>query len=285
MVVISIVIYFAIATATTLLWWISVVKPLSNTLKNGQRVLNGEAVTPAKRPADEFEALDALIYDLGARWSREARTMQFDIEFKAIEHERRRVAKELHDEILPSLARLIRAVQSRNSERDIQDLVDELHETVAAFRDLLGELHPVDLEQFGLVAALNNICTRYARLTELCVDFIEETEDCELSELQQLCVYRAMQAALKMFTDSENDLLLVCYQRQYGDTVISVRCVDKRVSSAEWLSIEKHDFNAFESWCTMAGARVEFGSSQTDEFPCDLTITVSKNAQPEEFVR
>jgi signal transduction histidine kinase len=116
-----------------------------------------------ERPFDECSALNALIQDRGTQWSAHARAIKFDIEFKAIEAERRRVAKDLHDEILPALARLIRSIQGLNSNSNHSDetnsqIVENLHDTVAAFRDLLGELHPVDLEELGLVPALSNLC-------------------------------------------------------------------------------------------------------------------------------
>ena len=107
-------------------------------------------------PASDQSAVNARIHDLGTRWSTEARAIQYDFEFKAVEQERRRVAKELHDEILPLLARLIRSIQS--GEKFVANsLLDEVHSAIGAFRDLLGELHPVDLEELGLVSAIDNI--------------------------------------------------------------------------------------------------------------------------------
>jgi signal transduction histidine kinase len=203
-----------------------------------------------------------------------ASTRQFDIEFEAIEHERRRVAKELHDEILPAMARLTRWVLNEDSEGLQNDLIEEMHKTIAAFRDFLGELHPVDLEIFGLLSALSNICSRYARLTGLCVFLLEKVEEIDLPELEQLCLYRAMQAALRMFADSGNDILLITCSRNEHDYQISVRCIDKRVHSADWLSAEKRDFNAFESWCLKAGATVAIGTARSKEFPLDLIISV-----------
>lgn len=247
-------------------------------------------------PLDEYSALNALIQDRGTQWSNHARAIKFDIEFRAIEDERRRVAKELHDEILPLLARLIRWIQTHD--RDLKpaegintQIVNELHDTVGAFRDLLGELHAVDLEELGLVAALDNLCTRYSRFTERSVVFVEENDECNLSEHQQLCLYRAVQTVLRMFADSENDILLVSCKHTTDGTVVSARCVDKKVSSSDWL-LENQDFNTFESWCAMAGAEVSIAGSQLsgslsaaiEQFPTDLTISASKTLPPKEDI-
>lgn len=234
-------------------------------------------------PQDEFAALNTLIYELGARWSKEARDIKFDFEFRAVEQERRRVAKELHDEILPNLARLIRFVQSQNDKSICETLVDELHATVAAFRDLLGELHPVDLEELGLTSALSNICKRYARMTQRFVVFVEDSETCNLSDLQQLCIYRAIQSVLRMFAESQNDILLLKHDYHECTNVLSVRCIDKSVLDAEWLSSEKPEFNVFDSWCAMSGAIVEYGVSRhANEFPCDLIISIAETAPQRE---
>ncbi|CAN5457351.1 hypothetical protein BH10CYA1_BH10CYA1_27270 [soil metagenome] len=228
-------------------------------------------------------AVNARIQDIGARWSAEARSIQFDFEFKAVEQERRRVAKELHDESLPLLARLIRAIQSEST-HNANPLVDEVHQAISAFRDLLGELHPVDLEELGLVSALDNICKRYARICGRFVLFFEQTEECQLSELQQLCLYRAMQALLKMFAESQNDMLMVNYNRLDGKSIITARCADKLVSSAEWITSERADFDSFEAWCALAGAKVQFDwFGLRDQFANDIVITVSEetpNALP-----
>jgi len=224
----------------------------------------------AKGSADDFSALNSLIHDRAARWSKEARAIKFDIEFRAIEQERRRIAKELHDEILPLLSRLIRSIQANEN----PDLIDELHSTALAVRDLLGELHPVDLEEIGLVPALDNLCARHARLTGRCVIFAEETEDCHLSDEQQLCIYRAMQETLRMFAGSENDILLVTYQLSAKSSIITVRCVDKRVSSANWLSGESPQFEQFSTWCAMASAKLQFGA-HIGEFPCELVLSAA----------
>lgn len=232
-----------------------------------------------RKPSDEFSALNALIQDREACWSIKARAIKFDIEFKAIEQERRRVAKELHDEILPSLSRLIRSVESQGISANTEPLTAAVRETIAAFRDLLGELHPVDLEELGLVPALSNICKRYARMTGRAIVFAHEMEDCGLSDLQQLCLYRALQSTLSMFANSENDILLVSYDCVGEESIITARCIDRRVSSADWLSSDSPEFSAFETWCAMAGAECKIGDNYRGDFPCDLFISVSNSAR------
>jgi signal transduction histidine kinase len=215
---------------------------------------------------------------LAERRSQSHRPRQFEIEFKAIERERRRVAKELHDEILPSLARLIRSIESQDAEQQYIGLTTALHNMVAAFRDLLGELHPVDLEELGLVAGLHNLCARYSRLTGLSILFHEGTEDCALSEFQQLCLYRAFQLVLRMYSVSGNDILVVTCDEHHQQTVITMHCVDKMVAPFEWLSPDRPEYDVFDSLCALASARAEIGAPRKYEFSYDLVLRVEPNA-------
>ncbi|HEY9678946.1 MAG TPA: ATP-binding protein [Drouetiella sp.] len=232
-----------------------------------------EQVEKGERVTCEQSTLNARVQDIGARWKSEARAIQFDFEFNAVEQERRRVAKELHDEILPSLARLARSLEPLGA--DGATLVDAILKTNATFRDLLGELHPVDLEELGFVAALQNICQRYARLTERVVLFFERTEVCNLSELQQLALFRAVQCILKMFSASSNDILTVTYSNENGCTAVTIRCADKLVSSTDWISATNAEFNSFEAWAGLAGAQVAFNICDSrDQFPSDVRISV-----------
>lgn len=241
-------------------------------------IIDDTAKNIGKIAGDELTVLNAAIHARGAKWSQKARAIKFEIEFSATEQERRRVAKELHDEVLPSLARLIRAVQQRQAEPPAPvELVHELHATVAAVRDLLGELHPVDLLELGLVPALSNISKRCGRITNRNILFIEKDEDCLLTELQQLCIYRAVQTVLRSFAHSENDILVLAYNRIGGNCVISMRCIDKRVSGARWLWAEPHMFDSLQSWCAMAGANMQFGAQTFDETSHDLVITIAES--------
>jgi len=262
--------------------------------------------------ATSKSAIAARARHIGARWNAEARMIQFEFEFAAVEAERHRVAKELHDESLPLLARLIRSIQAQTGAASNPDLpgraasnvaesnaaasnsaassaaasscaalVDEVHQSISAFRDLLGELHPVDLEELGLLPAIDNICKRYMRRCGRLILFFEQAEECQVSRLQQLCVYRAIQALLKMFVESENDMLMIRYQRINEQSVITIRCADKLVSSAQWITAERADFDAFEAWCSLGGATVQLDSlGARDQFPNDLVISISEEASP-----
>lgn len=222
---------------------------------------------------NETWAIKEFIQDRGQNWSEWVRAIKFDVEFKAIEEERRRIAKELHDDTLPTLARLTRNLQKVELKEKTKEIVPHLLEVNEAFRNLLAELHPVDLEELGLVDAIRNLSRRYSTQTSRSIEFNEYSDSYKISEFQQLCVYRALQLIYKMFLKSKNDMLVVSYSTSSGIISISIRCLDKRVSRKNWL-FDNHHFDNFEVWCNLAGAQIKTTNDGDKNYDCDLVIAI-----------
>lgn len=219
-------------------------------------------------------------------WSDKARALKFETEFKLVEQERRRVAKELHDEVLPHLSRLVRTLQSTEDKIETQQIVLALHDLNQTLRDLLAELHPVDLEELGLSSAVQNLCQRYSRHYKTPISCKEENEVCCLSDLQQLAIYRALQLALKYFTESGRDSnnLLVRYRCVNGTTRLGLGLDSKKqyVAKALLQLMPEQELDAFFTWCSLAGAELEFttwSKNQSNTFLV-LTASDSKSTNP-----
>jgi two-component system NarL family sensor kinase len=108
----------------------------------------------------------------------EAQSMAFSsLALEAQETERRRIAAELHDTVLPDL---------RNSP------------AAARIREICGRLMPPDLNRFSLKDALISLCHNFVQQTGIeCVVEIEETLDFgSLSGEHRLHLYRIAQEAL-----------------------------------------------------------------------------------------
>jgi signal transduction histidine kinase len=87
---------------------------------------------------------------------------------EASEQERRRWARELHDETLQSLAALRLGLSSamRGSDEDrskaIEVAVESVTEEIANLRSLIVELRPAALDQYGTAAAIESLAERTA---------------------------------------------------------------------------------------------------------------------------
>ncbi len=123
------------------------------------------------------------------------------------EHERYRIARELHDDLAQRLTMLGLEFDRFKTESDpsmkdrVQLLRDQLRGISTATRDLSHQLHPFVLEYLGLVAALRTLC-RNAN-GKLKVTFIEENMPAQLDPGISLCLYRVAQEALQNASDRD----------------------------------------------------------------------------------
>jgi signal transduction histidine kinase len=124
---------------------------------------------------------------------------------QAEEAERRRIARELHDDLNQRLALLAveldllgqapPASGAQLGER-LGELSAQVKEVSSAVHELSHNLHPSKLEQLGLVAAVRGLCKEQAQAHNLDVEFTHRGMLPELSADTALCLYRIVQEAL-----------------------------------------------------------------------------------------
>jgi PAS domain S-box-containing protein len=156
----------------------------------------------------------ASIVDLTARRRAEVGLLesQRELQFltgrllEAQEVERRRIARELHDDVNQSLALLavemdILAASPPKSSVETADRVRELStrlkELSSSVHDLSHQLHPSKLEQLGLVAAVRGLCKELSQSHGLDVKFTHYREPGAVPPDAALCLYRIVQEALQ----------------------------------------------------------------------------------------
>jgi signal transduction histidine kinase len=122
---------------------------------------------------------------------------------QAQEHERRTIARELHDEIGQALTaiKVELAVARRSlSEGPATESLDEVRrisdQALRTVRDLSHLLHPTVLDDLGLVAALDQMLAGFSRRSGLVVRFEHEGVASKLSEERAVAVYRIVQEGL-----------------------------------------------------------------------------------------
>ena len=124
----------------------------------------------------------------------------------AQEAERRRVARELHDDFSQRLFTLSMDIELLQQRSDIpsEEVREELHslqEKIAVFskdlHDLSRRLHPSVLDELGLVRALESECRRFANYGGLRVHLTCDGVDDTLRKDVSLSVYRIAQEALQ----------------------------------------------------------------------------------------
>lgn len=119
------------------------------------------------------------------------------------EVERRRLARELHDETgqaLTSILLGLRAVDEKAQDEDTRKAVADLRELVVAtlhnVRRLAVQLRPKALDDFGLVPALERLVQTFAESSGIDVELEAQLGAGRLSEEVETTLYRIVQEAL-----------------------------------------------------------------------------------------
>jgi signal transduction histidine kinase len=151
------------------------------------------------RLAEQFATHAATAVDLSRRVARDALRRVV----AGQELERRRLARELHDETgqaLTSILLGLRAVEESEGADEMRKAAGELRELVVAtlqdVRRLAVQLRPKALDDFGLAPALERLAQTFAEATEMRVELEPQLGDERLPAEVETTLYRIVQEAL-----------------------------------------------------------------------------------------
>ncbi|MCS7051645.1 MAG: histidine kinase, partial [Thermomicrobium sp.] len=120
----------------------------------------------------------------------------------AQEEERRRIARELHDDPAQSLTAvlvLLKMLQNRRQDSDgtlLRELIDVTSATLESIRAIAQELRPPVLDDLGLPAALEGLAAQYRQRFGLAVRVQVRGQRQRLAPETELALYRIAQEAL-----------------------------------------------------------------------------------------
>src|SRR5215210_6606557 len=156
---------------------------------------------PAEDPVTEVDKLSRSFNGLLERIEEERRRSG-TLAMRAQEEERRRLARDLHDEVNQALTAILLGLEalSQDSPPDRVDEVAELKRLVnQAMEELLNlarQLRPTALDDHGLIPAIETQLKRFSARTGVEVRVSNEGEPETLPEDVQTAVYRILQEAL-----------------------------------------------------------------------------------------
>lgn len=124
----------------------------------------------------------------------------------ALEEERRRLARELHDDLTQRLAVL--AIEAGKLEQQFQGATDPLPERLRYMKEQIvrlsadvhmisRQLHPSILDDLGLVSAMESECASFAQREGITVKYDPQNVPATLPRDVALCIYRVTQEALR----------------------------------------------------------------------------------------
>jgi PAS domain S-box-containing protein len=117
------------------------------------------------------------------------------------EAERRRIARELHDDLSQKTALLMMDIEGLanrcpQERARFQELRERVHEIAADLHNLSYELHPSKLEALGLLSALKALCRDVSQQGGVPIAFTHEAIPDGIDPSVSLCLYRITQEAL-----------------------------------------------------------------------------------------
>ena len=124
----------------------------------------------------------------------------------SLEEERRRIARELHDDVSQRLAlmgieleQIMQALPKKdiNVRRRLRDVWGQNQETSQEVRQLSHNLHSSKLEYLGLIAALKSLCNDLSNHQELRIRFRHFDVPSYIPKDAALCIYRVVQESLR----------------------------------------------------------------------------------------
>ena len=165
------------------------------------------------------------------RSEREARTWAMAV-LQAQEDERRRIAREIHDDPLQRLLQLARRLEMLGStdassagEEQFVAVREELLRVVSHLREVTRGLHPAGLDQHGLVAAVRGLLVDLEFDEGLSTDFVVSGEVVSGSAEADVGLFRIIQEAVRNVVRHARARSLVV-SIHYGDDTARVIIVD-----------------------------------------------------------
>ncbi|MFL6275734.1 MAG: PAS domain-containing protein [Blastocatellia bacterium] len=176
-------------------------------LAEGRKVSLDFMLAPVKGDDGKVTHLVASAVDISERKSMEEALRDLSGRLISVqEAERRRIARELHDDLNQRMAilsiglqQLDQAIPKRQSalHARIQGLWASAQETSAEIHRLSYQLHPSKLEHLGLMAAVKDFCVEVSEHQSLKIEFRHRGFPAAVPKDIALCVFRVAQESLQ----------------------------------------------------------------------------------------
>jgi PAS domain S-box-containing protein len=230
-------------------------------------------------PGYKGHALGMVITDLSEQKRKQAdeikqaevtRQLLLEHMLSAQEEERRRIARELHDEagqLLTSLLVGLRTLEHARNLADVKKQGNRLREITAQALDEVGRLarglHPTVLDDHGLSVALSRYVAEYIKTHNIVVDLnLNEPGTSNLASAVQIGLYRIVQEALtNVARHSGARTVSIVFAR--SSTALEVAIVDDGCGfDAKAIAVSSHrlGIQSMKERAAMLGGTVSFAS-------------------------
>jgi PAS domain S-box-containing protein len=248
----------------------------------------------------EGHTLGMVVTDLSEQKRKQAEEMKqtetmhrllLERTLSAQEEERRRIARELHDEAGQLLTSLLVGLRTLEGSRNIADARAQGHrlrEITAKALEEIGRLarglHPTVLEDHGLGVALSRYVTEYAKTYNIAVDLtLGGLDSCKLQPAVQIRLYRILQEALtNVARHADAKVVRIVFAR--SATALKVAVTDNgRGFDIEAVAVSSNrlGIQGMRERAAMLGGTVSFTSKRTGtRILVEIPLTGQQDVQP-----
>jgi PAS domain S-box-containing protein len=210
--------------------------------KNDSQFWAHVILTPLRDESGKLRGFSEIVHDITDRKRAEEDLHSYADRLKTTsrrlvevqESERRLLATELHDRVGQNLTALginlsiiaggLPAGTKPELAARLEDCSSLVEGTVDAMRDVMAELRPHALDDYGLPAALRSLATGFSRRTGIQVAFEREGRGADLPKPVDLAMFRIAQEALNNVAKHANaERVEIAIRRKNGSAILSVR--------------------------------------------------------------
>jgi signal transduction histidine kinase len=193
----------AIIIGILLSWFFSrrILRRIQVISHGANNLLRGES-SQTDSPETISDELDDLTVSLNTMAEKLVRVVGAEKLLQGAEDERRRIARDLHDQTLADLSNVLRDIQSLKQDNSCRDAVEELETrlqgTINNLREVMDDLHPQTLDVLGLTAALEAHLASHEKNSSVETNFFASSaaEELDLPKTTQLQLYRIVSEAV-----------------------------------------------------------------------------------------
>jgi two-component system, NarL family, sensor histidine kinase UhpB len=196
------------------------------------------------------------------------------------EGERRRVARELHDEVGQTLTAMLLQIEAiaHDAPQHLRDELDHLRETARSgaedVRRISRRLRPEALEELGLRSALLSLSETTAEQAHLPVQAHVLRELPRLNREQELVIYRIAQEALTNVVRHAEARRVQLSMTTDGTAIVLAVCDDGRGFDAD-RPVDAHGLRGMQERAMLIGASLTISSRPRDGTRVTLRMTES----------
>jgi two-component system NarL family sensor kinase len=212
-----------------------------------------------------------------------------------IEHERKRISREIHDGIIQLLGSVkfrLESFKRDSNQSDVSQMADLerslelLQTTITDLRRLCFEMRPSLIDQVGLMTAMNSLIEDFEKGTNIVVIADFDFEDQILNEAQSLALFRIFQELLRN-SERHSDATEITMDIFKKDSFIHMEVGDNgkgeiiQNNGLPW-RIGMGLINIQERVRTIDGS-VEFSSSKGEGFQVKVKIPIAMDQTGVEY--